>query len=282
MQPYNSTLTATASITNITCSQPTGAVTITASNGNSPYQYSLNNGNFVSTNSFQTLPLGNQKVTVKDAGGCLYEVNFTISQVASTLNATAIITNAKCGLANGAVTIQASGGASGYTFGLDNGSFQTSNTFNNLGATNHTVVVKDQAGCLFSLPFTVNNTGNPPNLVITNPTKICPGSTANLQATTVTNGSDTGLVYTYWQDTVATTSLTNPATVANGTYYIKGENKDGCTTIKPVIVPLHGITAGTITPAGPVQICNGSFATLTGSAGKTYQWYRNDTAILGA
>jgi gliding motility-associated-like protein len=131
---------------------------------------------------------------------------------------------------------------------------------------------------------TIKQTGTTPNLVVTNPANLCAGLTANLKATSITAGSETGLVYTYWKDATATTALSEAeATAATaGTYYIKGTNQGGCFAIKPVVVIVSNSSAGTITPANPVDVCNGETLTLKASTGISYQWYKNDVLIIGA
>ena len=57
-----------------------GSIVITPTSGVGPYQYSIDGGqNFVTTNSFLNLPVGDYNVIVKDASQiCLYEVNASV------------------------------------------------------------------------------------------------------------------------------------------------------------------------------------------------------------
>lgn len=272
-----------ASVTSspVTCTQSTGSATVAASGGASPYQYSVDGGAFQSSNAFSNLAPGAHKATVKDAAGCLVDVNFTVTQINSTLSATAVITNAACGQPNGSVTAQVTGGTPPYTYSLDNGAFGTNNAFANLAAGQHRVTVKDAAGCLFSVNFTVAQGSTLPNLVVTNPAAVCPGATVNLQAPAVTAGSDPGLSFTYWQDLAATTPLANPAGVLAGTYYIKATNPAGCFTVKPVQVTAQSVIPGIIT-APRTSACFGDSVVLYASISQGYQWYRNDTLLPGA
>lgn len=74
-------------------------------------------------------------------------------------------------------------------------------------------------------------------LAITNPEPVCAPQTINLAAAAVTAGSDLGLVYTYFEDALATIPLTNYLNVDKaGTYYIKGTMLNNCFVIKPVVV----------------------------------------------
>ncbi len=282
IQTFTSTLTATVNPTNIPCSQTTGSAIINASGGTPPYAYSINGGPSQSSNSFQNLTAGTYNVVVRDAAGCNFSISFNITAVVSTLAGTATVTDARCGAPAGAVSIQATGGSSPYTYSLDNGAFQSSNAFNNVGVGQHRVTVKDNASCTFVINFEIRRIGDIPNLVITDPAAICSTATTNLRAATITAGSDAGLTYTYWTDTTATTPLTNPAAAIAGRYFIKATNPLGCVSIKPVTIPLYAGTPGTITATGPLNACLGSAVTLRASTGTAYQWYRNDTLLPGA
>jgi gliding motility-associated-like protein len=191
------------------------------------------------------------------------------------------VINANCNQ-KGSAVIQTTGGVPTYTYSLNGGSYQASGSFNNLNAGTYKVAVKDNAGCVFEVSFEIRQAGNIPNLVIANQPKICLGSTANLQDTSIVRGSDRGLVYTYWRDTSAGLSVANPGAVTAGTYYIKATNDEGCTAIKPVVVTVHTSNAGRITVTGSASVCAGNTVTLTASTGSAYQWFRNDTAISGA
>ena len=69
-------LQGTAAVTPSNCSNNTGTVTISVpqDNGNSPYQYSLNGGNFQNTNVFNGLATGTNLITVKDSNGCVHNI----------------------------------------------------------------------------------------------------------------------------------------------------------------------------------------------------------------
>ncbi len=58
------------SVSNSSCKTSTGSITITASGGQTPYQYSVNGGAFGSSATIDALTAGNYLVTVKDALGC--------------------------------------------------------------------------------------------------------------------------------------------------------------------------------------------------------------------
>jgi gliding motility-associated-like protein len=58
-------------------------------------------------------------------------------------------------LANGNVTVTATGGIPPYTYSIDGGAFQSSGTFNSIGAGNHTITIRDFACGLVTKSITV-------------------------------------------------------------------------------------------------------------------------------
>ena len=282
IQSFTSTLTASAVATPIPCNQTTSSALVNASGGTAPYTYSLNNATPQPGNSFSNLSAGTYNVLVRDAAGCNFSVNFTITPFVSTLAATHVVTDARCGAPAGAVAVQATGGTAPYRFTLDNSAPQTTGSFPIVGVGLHKVTVEDAAGCTFIVNFEVRRIGDVPNVLISNPPRICPGTTTSLQAAAVTAGSDAGLTFSYFRDTNATQLFPAPAAAPPGTYYIKGTNAAGCFAVKPVVVTPYVGTPGRITLSSAPTACIGFNIILTASQGTSYQWYRNDTLITGA
>jgi hypothetical protein len=103
------------------------------------------------------------------------------------------------------------------------------------------------AGCIKTEPVVV--TINPlPTLIVTNPAALCEPGTVDLTLPSVTSGSTTGLVYTYFRDVATTNGLLNPASVAtSGTYYIKGTTVEGCVETAPIVVTIYALPSLVIT-----------------------------------
>ncbi|MDI5897220.1 PKD-like domain-containing protein [Flavobacterium yafengii] len=123
-----------------------------------------------------------------------------------------------------------------------------------------TITYKNSNNCTVDLLFTVNGL---PNLIITNPLAVCSPATVDISSSAITNGSDSGLNYTYWTNPSATTVLSTPSAITNsGTYYIKGTNSNGCSVIKSVSVTINPEP----TIGGTLSTCIGLTSQLTGSA----------------
>jgi len=124
-------------------------------------------------------------------------------------------------------------------------------------------------GCSTTINFVVNGS---PTLLITNPGPICPPNTINLTLGSVTAGSTPSLNYSYFTDSSATNSLASPNTIAiSGTFYIKGTDSNGCSTVNQVSTVINSLPTITISGAEN-PICTNNSVTLTASGANTYSW----------
>ncbi len=102
----------------------------------------------------------------------------------------------------------------------------------------YTFTVTNEEGCISppSPPVVINPRPDAPVLVINNPPTICSTETTDLTRPEITEGSEPGLILTYWRDDRAQVPLNTPASAPAGTYYIRAANAEGFYVIKPVIV----------------------------------------------
>jgi len=108
------------------------------------------------------------------------------------------------------------------------------NTYSSTGT--YSVTLTNSTGC-DSIATLILLVKPIPALVINQPPPVCEPLTINLTAASITAGSDPGLIYTYWRDSLATIPLTNPNAIGvSGTYYIKAQGVNSCTSTKPVAV----------------------------------------------
>ena len=101
-----------------------------------------------------------------------------------------------------------------------------------------------------------------PIILVTNPAAVCAPSTVDLTLPSITSGSTTGLVFTYFTDVATTNALLNPTDVSvSGTYYIKGTTADGCVKIEPVVVTINSLPVIVVT--NPAAVCAPSTVDIT-------------------
>jgi cytochrome c551/c552 len=152
------TVAVSASVTNASGGQNNGAIVAGATGGNG-FTFSLNNGAFQSSGTFSSLAAGTYTITAKNSNGCTGSQSFTVVANNSCTGVNIVVTGTStavtpCGGPGGSITASASG-STGFTFSIDNGAFQASNSFTNLAAGNHTIVAKDANGCSQSAIITV-------------------------------------------------------------------------------------------------------------------------------
>jgi hypothetical protein len=125
-----------------------GQITVTASGGMAPYEYSLNGGAFQNSNVFNNLAAGTYTATIQDADG------LTQNSQTITLSAPPQITGTAT-TSGYTVTVTATGGTGNLQYSLDGGAFQSSNSFTSVASGSHTITVRDANGCEISLSVLV-------------------------------------------------------------------------------------------------------------------------------
>lgn len=138
-----------------------GSINVTAS-GSSGFTFNINGGVFQASGNFPNLAAGTYTVIAKDVNGCTGTNVFTLTAPnpcsGVTITVTPVITgNRPCEPNNGSVTVTGSGGSGSYTFSLNGGAFQSSNSFTGLAASAITITAKDANGCTGSVNATVGN-----------------------------------------------------------------------------------------------------------------------------
>ena len=140
----------------------------------------------------------------------------------------------------------------------------------------------NNAGCSELKPVTILFT-KPPNVVVNNPVPVCFPNKIDLTDTSLTAGSDAGLVYTYWKDSVATNILPNPQLIgATATYYIKAATSVSCFVVKPVYVTVSKsplLTVANQASCGFVNITSPIGFTSNETDVKTSFWQDSTTTI---
>jgi len=127
-----------------------GSILITASNGASPYRYSIDGGATFRLNGlFTNLSAGDYDIVVRDNNGCI--ILDSVSLIACDLMIEIETIPSSEGNDDGRIIINASGGIVPYLYSIDGGTnFQSTNTFNNLSPGFYPVLVRDRIDCRVS------------------------------------------------------------------------------------------------------------------------------------
>lgn len=256
-----------------------GSITATAS-GSTGFTYSLNGGPFQASGTFTNLAAGSYNVIAKNADGCLQTGSISVGTinpcagVTVTVNSTQV--NPTGTSSNGSITATATGG-SGFTYSLNNGTYQTSGTFSNLAAGTYTITAKNSNGCIGAKTITLTATNPCAGVTVTvSTTQVNPtGTNSNGSITTSATG---GSGFTYSLNNGAYQTSGTFSNLAAGNYTVTAKNSNGCTGVKTVSLGATNPCAGVTVTVSSTQVnptgtsSNGSItASATGGSGFTYQ-----------
>lgn len=218
-------ISSTVTTTSVTCATATnGTATVTPTNGTAPYTYQIDGGAFGPSNTFNNLSAGNHTVNISDANGCTGTRTVFIS-TGSGISGSSTFTATSCpGVNNGTITLTPSNGTAPYTYSLDGGASQASNTFTNVSAGSHTVTFTDASGCAGSSTLTVTaGPGISANASLT--ATSCPSVSNGTITITPTTGT---APYTYSIDSGPYQASNVLTGVAAGPHAVNFMDANGC------------------------------------------------------
>lgn len=192
---YTAAVNLTVDITDSDCGADNGELEVHATDGTSPYQFSIDGGaTFQSDSLFAGLQQGQTyTIDVVDDINCMSSIQGTIDTVNIPAILNTSVTDASCNtLCDGEVDVYANNSVE-YEV-VNTVPIQSSNILSGLCAGNYDVVAHNGTGCSDTAQITV--TEPQPVIVqsISNDTSICPGSSIEL---TAQGGSGAGNGYTY-------------------------------------------------------------------------------------
>jgi gliding motility-associated-like protein len=201
-----------------------GTMRIYASGGIAPYTYANGTGTYSTLSLFTGLSAGSYTLHVQDANGCIKDTTLTLNQPTMVVPS-AVVKKSVCGtLANGKVTLGATGGTAPYTYALGTGTFGTSGIFSPLAAGAYTFHIKDAHGCIGDTIITVTD-----SLTLSALFTLTPALCYN-QASGIINVTGTGGVspYTYSLGTAPYSGVHLFTGLLAGTYAIHLRDTNGC------------------------------------------------------
>ncbi len=257
-------------LSNAVCGLNNGTILIpTPTTSRPPYQFSLNNSAWQDSNTFKGLGIGTYTIKAKDALGCESNPS-TVLIKSAPLELNFNISNAFCGLNNGIIKVNTPiFGSPPYQYSLNNGAWQTTNVFNNIGVGTYTIVGKDSASCV-SLPYNIEII----NETKLNTTVVQPSCSARTGIITVQIPNLGTPPYQY--------ALNNDSFQINnvfrnllpGIYRVTVKDFNNCQFNQTVILSDRNVTP---TPSIAVMSTRLMSSSITGN-----QWYRNGVLIAGA
>ncbi|HXB43300.1 MAG TPA: gliding motility-associated C-terminal domain-containing protein [Puia sp.] len=218
----------TAIATDASCNSNNGTITATGASGTSPYQYSIDETRFQTSNIFSGLAPANYTVTVKDANGLTNTTSVTIKNHCPVV--TAISTDAICGNNNGTIIATAANGTPPYQYSIDGINFQMSNNFLDLGPRMYIVTIKDANGLTNTTTISVP-IGTTPDIKVFagNDTSVATNQPLQLFAIDVNNS---GFIEFSWSPTYGLNnpSIQNPVAILDKdiTYTVTAKTHDSC------------------------------------------------------
>jgi gliding motility-associated-like protein/uncharacterized repeat protein (TIGR01451 family) len=277
-QPTQASITTVVPTATSDCGQNDGTITINATGGTAPLQYSINNGTTWQTNNtFTGVAVGSYTIKVRNADNSCeltHPTQIIINQPQSANITNASGTPASCGQSNGTITVTATGGIAPLEYSLNQTTWQVSNVFNNLPGGSYTVYVRNaNATCVKQYNSLVNISAvSQANIISVIPTNI---TDCNLTNGTISVNATGGLApLQYSKDGGNTWQTSNVFSgLTAGTYNIKVRNADeSCpATASPVtITSPEAPVIVAATPTNPTDCSlNDGTITVTATGGIT-------------
>ncbi|MEM9022108.1 MAG: M43 family zinc metalloprotease, partial [Bacteroidota bacterium] len=267
-QPSGITL-ATA-VTDLTCNGiPTGAIDLTVTGGAMPYAFLWSNA--ATTEDLTGLSAGTYTVTVTDANGATETASATVSEPAALAANIGAVANVTCnGASDGTAMAMATGGTPPYAFAWSNG--QNTAMAIGLSAGPQDVTVTDANGCTAVASTTITEPTAIAVSIANQSNASCNGSSDG-SATANAAGGTPPFAFT-WSNGQSGATIT---TLAAGVYDVTATDASGCTATGTATITEPAPVNASITPSGPISVCEGATVTLSATlgAGLTYQWVLN-------
>jgi len=236
-------------VTQPTCFQNDGAVTMVITGGTAPYYYSASTGYFeisyLQTVTLTELTSGSVSIKVTDSGFCTFTESVELLTPNGISSISITTTNSTCSQNNGEINVAVQGGTTPYTYTLvyptsNSTSISTTNSaysFTNLTAGTYSIFVEDSSGCSYTEEITLIATNK--FTISTNLTgSTCGLSNAAIEVITNVGGT---LPYDYVLDGTnqilnTTQSAVTYTNITQGSHTISVTDADGCTQTSQVYV----------------------------------------------
>ncbi len=221
-------------ITDASCGQSNGSVSLAISGGLAPYSFSWSNGS--SSSAITGLNPGSYTVTVTDSNGiCLASTTANITSTSGPSISFDDVQNTICEEGNGSLSVSPTGGTSPYNYVWSNG--LTSSSITGLNSGNYTVTITDANGCAG-----IDNQSivleNAPTLSLNTFTNSACTSNTGTVSVNLTGGT---APFTYQWSHDAGLNSNNAGSLPAAVYQVTVTDNNGCTsTLEQEVLNLTG------------------------------------------
>lgn len=264
--------------------QANGFIDATLTGGTAPYTYEWSNGE--TTPTISNLSGGVYTVEILDANDCYITSAYEVFEP-EVLEQTATQFPTYCGLNNGQIVINASGGVEPYLYTVGDVS-STSHVFSNLEPGGYVSSIEDANGCSVLFSVFVEEIEEPVAMAVADeqPTCVSPQVTLSGEGST----SSGNISYNWYSDDggtiVSGQGTLYPTVEGNGTYnLIVTDMNYNCTDVASVVI--EGNTEVPTADAGEAQVitCDVLEVILDGSSSSSgsnfsYEWSTPDGNII--
>lgn len=221
--------------------------------------------------SLSNIPQGNYTVTVKDAFNCIATKTVQVVPI-SNIQASFITTPETCSAADGAATVNVTGGSLPLSYSLNLLPTQASNVFSNLTSGIQQLVISDANTCSLVTTFSVGNTSSVVLSIVSFTNVKCFN---NCDGKLVLNASNAVAPVSYSLTGMPIFSSNTITTICAGSYTIKAIDNIGC--YATATVDYTNPAPYSFSVNGTSQICITKTANLNsnvfgGTAPYTYSW----------
>ncbi len=230
--------------TSSTIVQPTctslGSISVQGSGGSPPLSYALNTGPYSSNSTSNNLGAGTYTIHLRDANNCIHDtiITLTPSQVPSFTSIP--LSQPSCSFPSaGSITANVTGGTPSYSFVLNGGTPQTTNSFTNLGAGAYTITVTDANGCTITTSVSLLSTNTVSFNQFTTSNVGCFGTPLGSITSSVSGGNTP---YQYTLNGGTPQGNGNFTGLNGGSYTVVATDASGCSTSSVVTV----LSSGTV------------------------------------
>ena len=264
-----------ATLTNPSCENDNGSISVTVSGGVAPYTYDWSHDMDLDGPDATGLAAGDYTLTVTDVNGCASINTYTLTIDDPIIINILVQQNSLCTDGNGAISLETTGGTAPYTYDWSHDAMASGSSQTGLNAGDYTIIVTDQSSCTASVDITIELEGSPSLTLVSTTDAICD------EAGSITVSAANGTApYSYsWSHDAGLDSPTADD-LAVSDYTVTVTDANGCEATLDVSLggtSVPELTANTTDPfcaedSGSIEIV------ATGAEPFTYAWSHDDTA----